>query len=101
MRHAVLALVLFASLPLAACGGDDGDYPTFQACFDDHTMVEGFDPTMAITICTLDHSVDGESLEFATVEDCATYVDANLTDTSASITEITAGCEDYIVMKDE
>jgi hypothetical protein len=94
----LLATVL--ALSFTACGGHDHDgYDTFQVCFDEHTGDEGLSATMSITICTLDHPIDGETLEFATAAECVTYVTANLGQGEATAAEIMAGCEEYIVQK--
>lgn len=92
--------LLLLSLFVACHGHSHDDYDTFQACFDEHTNVEGYGPPMAITICALDHGIAGDSLDFATAEECIAYVDANLADESASSADIVAGCEDYIFQKD-
>ena len=91
------------ALSLAACGGggDNESYPTFQACFDDHHVNEGFNAMQAITICTLDHPVNNVHLMFATAAECVTYVTANLSAGSATTAEIQAGCDDYINQKDK
>lgn len=96
-----MRLVLFALLAAftAGCGHSHDSYASFQACFDEHTEVEGYDAPMAITICTLDHDIDGAALDFATVEECIAYVDAELATDAATADEIVAGCEDYVRQK--
>lgn len=96
-----LLFVSFALAFAAACDHSHDEYATFQACFDEHTGAEGYTGPMAITICVLDHPIDGTALEFATVAECVAYVEANLDDASASTADITAGCEDYILQKDQ
>lgn len=97
----ILALLaLLCSIALGGCHGHD-DYDTFQACFDDHTIEEGYDAPMAITICALDHDVAGEKLDFATADECVEYVQGALAEGSATAEQITAGCQDYIVQKDK
>ena len=93
--------LLFCVALLAACGHSHDDYATFQACFDEHTDVEGYAPPMAITICALDHGIEGETLDFTTAAECIAYVEANLAEGEATSAEIMAGCEDYIVQKDQ
>lgn len=94
-----MRLLLFAALFTLGCGHSHDSYATFQACFDEHTDVEGYNAPMAITICALDHDIDGAALDFATVEECIAYVDAELSTDAATAEEIAAGCEDYLVQK--
>jgi hypothetical protein len=91
------------ALALAACGGggDHASYPTFQACFDEHHGKEGFNSMQSITICVLDHPVNNMSLMFGTAAECVAYVGQNLLPGSATAAEIQAGCDDYIVQKDQ
>lgn len=95
------AASLFAlPLVLASCSSDDADdepFDTLQDCFDDHTEGgEGFTPTEAITVCCLDHPIDGVSPACgATAAQCEDFVDAELDTTSATADEIADGCDDY------
>jgi hypothetical protein len=93
--------VLLATLFTLGCGSSSGEeaYDTLQDCFDDHHGAEGYDVMQSISICTLDHKIGGAKLDFATLAECTTYVDANLTDTSATVAEIAAGCQDYLDQK--
>lgn len=91
-----MRLILLATLFALGCHGHDEGFDTFQACFDDHHIDEGFDAMQSIAICALDHPIAGVALDFTTLADCVTYVDANLTDTSATAAEISAGCQDYL-----
>ena len=105
MRLLSFACALSLSFPLivAACGGggDDGDaepYDTFQLCFDDHHVTEGFDVETSIKICCIDHPIGGQDANVVCGEDqtaCETFLGANLT--GASQTEITNACAGYLV----
>ncbi|HEY5934903.1 MAG TPA: hypothetical protein VIU61_09715 [Kofleriaceae bacterium] len=90
-------------LALAACGHghDDNDYPTLQACFDEHVDVEMLSIEQAIVVCTLDHTFGGTGVDFATSAECETFVAANLEDADATTAQITAACADYIIQKDQ
>ncbi len=95
-----VAIVLALAVPaLAACGHPHDAYESFQACFDEHTIEESLSVENSITVCALDHAIEGEDLDFATAAECVAYMDANLTDASASADEIMAGCDDYIVQQ--
>jgi len=101
MRFVVLAFVSSAFV-IAACGGDNGAeaYPTYQECFDDHTTVESLPVAQAITVCCLEHPINGVMPACgATAADCMTYLAANLSSTSATADQITAACNDYVVKK--
>ena len=83
---------------LAACHDHD-EFADFQACFDEHHDVEGYNPTRSITICALDHDIAGTKLSFATSAECVAYMAANLAAASATVAEVQAGCDDYITQK--
>jgi hypothetical protein len=94
--------VLFALSLFTACHGHDHDaYATYQACFDEHTMAESLPVQEAIVICCLDHPIAGMGSPVCgdTTASCATYLGANLTPTSATQTDITAACQDYVTQK--
>ena len=90
---------------LGACGDDheegDVDYPSLQACFDEHVDEEGLSIEQAIVVCTLDHTFAGSGVDFATAAECETFVAANLEDADASTAQIMAACADYIIQKDQ
>lgn len=98
---AFVASLFALPLVLAACSSDDepDDEPfdTLQDCFDDHTGAgEGLSPTEAITVCCLDHPIDGVKPSCGTTAvQCEDIVDAELDTTSATADEIADACEDY------
>jgi hypothetical protein len=101
MRFVVLAFVMSAFV-FAACGGDPGAeaYPTYQECFDDHVTVETLPVPQAITVCCLEHPINGVTMVCgATAADCMTYLAANLSSTSATAAQITTACNDYVTQK--
>jgi hypothetical protein len=106
IRTALLAS-LFAGFALTACGGDDdsGDseaFDTFQDCFTDHHVEEGFDVQKAITICCIDHPIGGQDANVVCGNDataCEAYVTANLGGSDAGSADITAACTDYVTKR--
>jgi hypothetical protein len=96
-----IACPLVASAVLAACGGTPPDaYATYQACFDDHTMVEALPVPEAIVVCCLEHPIAGVKPSCgATAAACTDYLGINLSATSATPAEVTAACADYITQK--
>jgi hypothetical protein len=100
--HLLRTLALVSAL--AGCGGgskgtDNDPYPTFQACFDDHTTGgDMFDSTTAIKICCLDHPIGGVDMNVvcgSTSADCVTYIGMNLSPAPAA-SDIQAACDGYI-----
>ncbi len=96
----------FIAFTVTACGGDDAPdndpFATYQDCFDEHHVTEGFDAPKAVTICCLDHPIGSSPMNVVcgdTEQSCETYVDANLSSTSATASDITAGCTDYITQR--
>ena len=89
--------------PGAPKGTTDCDpFATYQACFDEHTQNEGFDPACAIEICCIDHPIGSDMPDVVcgdTPSSCMTYVSANLTDAADSMlsTDITNACNFYVV----
>jgi hypothetical protein len=90
-------------LALVACGHghDDNDFPTFQACFDEHVDVESLPIEQAIVVCALDHTVAGDPIDFATAAECEAFMATNLEDADATTAQIMAACADYIIQKDQ
>src|SRR5690349_16558800 len=96
MRFAILAAFI-----LAACGDgntvDEDPFDTYQMCFDEHHVTEGFDVQKAITICCLDHPIGSSPKNVVcgdTAQTCQTYVNANLSP-AQSATDVMAACADY------
>ncbi|HEY1558078.1 MAG TPA: hypothetical protein VGF94_24780 [Kofleriaceae bacterium] len=89
--------------PGAPAGTTDCDaFDTYQACFDEHTMNEGFDPACAVEICCIDHPIGGTAPDMVcgeTASTCQTYVSANLVDAADTMlsTDITNACNFYVV----
>ena len=89
--------------PGAPKGTTDCDpFDTYQACFDEHTQNEGFDPACAIEICCIDHPIGNVMPDVVcgdTSATCMTYVTANLTDAGDTMlsTDITNACNFYVV----
>ena len=102
-RPAVIAALF--GLPLG-CGSDpppvDQDpFDTFQDCWDDHHG-GGFSIQDAIKICCIDHPIGvppvGPNVVCGeTSAACQTYVDANLDNLSATMADIIAACDGYII----
>jgi hypothetical protein len=67
-------------------------YPTLQACVVDHTTVEHFTETQAITICLTSHLAN---INFTTTAECEAYVTANGGYPDSRV----AACADYIANK--
>ena len=86
---------------LVACSHDHthDEYPTLQACFDEHTVAENLPIQKAIVICCLDHPIAGNSeVCGADKVSCEAYVRVNLPAVAA--TDVTAACADYETQKD-
>jgi hypothetical protein len=99
MRFALAALLL-----ISAChdhdGHSHGDYDTFQACFDEHKNHESLTTQQSIVVCCLDHPISGATeVCGADAAACTAYLTANLSTASASQTEVTAACDEYVVQK--
>lgn len=98
-----MRFALVAFLVCAACGGHEADnepYPTYQECFDDHTKVESLPVKEAIVVCCLEHPIAGVMPVCGnTAAECVAYLNANLSATSASGTDVMAACDDYIAKK--
>ena len=91
----------------AACGdskpsGDNEPYPTFQACYNDHHVMEGFSTPCAIEICCISHPIGGAPVKTVCGPDkssCETYVGSNLSDPADTLlgSDIQTGCTNYPV----
>lgn len=110
MLRLLVVSVVGLAFPLAACGGDDGGggddeaYDTFQACFDDHHVEEGFDVQDSIKICCIDHPIAGQDANVVCGESadaCETFVTANLDTPDAVPDDVPTACADYIVERDQ
>lgn len=95
MLRALAAL----SLVLAVGCEDEApaEFPTIQACFDDYyDDGAGLLASESILECCLLHPIDGQKPACgATQADCINYLTANLSQTSASTTEVMDSCATY------
>jgi len=96
-----MRFALVAFLFCVACGGSgEQAYPTYQECFDDHVNVEALPVQEAIVICCLDHPIAGHTeVCGSTTADCMTYLSTNLSSSSATQTDVSAACMDYVTQK--
>ena len=98
-----MRLALLAFMFCVACGHNSADnepYPTYQECFDDHTKVESLPVKEAIVVCCLEHPIAGVMPVCGnTSAECVSYLNANLSATSASGTDVLAACDDYVTQK--
>jgi hypothetical protein len=79
-----MRFVLVLVLLVVACHSttNPNAFSTFQACFDEHTQMEGFTPPCAIEICCIDHQIGSTAMNIVcgdTATSCQTYVGSNLT----------------------
>lgn len=100
-RIAVISLFALSISCHNTGGGDNESFNTFQACWTDHHVDEGFDVPCAIEICCIDHPIGGSAANVVCGSDatsCDAYVTANLTDGSdASLgSDITTACTNYV-----
>ena len=95
-----MRLALAAVLCVAACHGHDhDDYPSYQACFDDHTMKESLPFDQSVIVCCLDHSFNGmQGVCGDTAADCVAYLGTSLATTATQV-EIMAACTEYVTQK--
>ena len=100
------ALIVPFALPLLQIGcstnkpSDVVPFDTFQACWDDHHVNEGFTVQRAIEICCIDHPIGRTAQNKVCGETdaaCQTYVTANLSPGSATAAEVMTACGDYIL----
>ncbi len=102
----VMNFIAAICLPLVvvACGdditsGDADPFDTLQLCFDEHHGTEGLGTKESIVVCCLDHPI-GPAREHpscgTTEAACEAHVNAELSDTSVSTSEITVACTDYV-----
>jgi len=93
----------FVAAALAgACGSssNSNNFPTFQACFDEHTQKEGFDTQCAVEICCIAHGIGSAKMNTVcgdTTQSCDAYATANLTvPTDPNLAaNIMTGCSSY------
>jgi hypothetical protein len=86
-------------------GGDNDSFDTYQDCYNEHHMTEGFDTPCAIEICCIDHPIGSQAMNVvcgASAATCETYVTANLTDAAdpTLTTDIMNACTFYVVDSD-
>jgi hypothetical protein len=84
--------------------GDCSPYATYQDCYNDHHVSQGFATQHAIEICCIDHPIGSAAMNVvcgATAATCMTYVTANLTDPNDAnlATDISTACADYVVAR--
>ena len=99
-----LAVVLSSLVVLGSIGCDHDHehsaFPTFQECFDEHTMKESLPKIEAIVVCCLDHPINGVSPACGDIKaDCINYLTANLNQTSADTVEVMDACTEYVSQK--
>lgn len=102
MRALILASAILGSVGYACGGGHENDaYPTYQACFDEHTEQENLLVPQAIVVCCLDHPIAGMEQPVCgeTKPDCINYLTGNLSQTSAGVAVVDAACDDYLIQK--
>ncbi|MEZ4400808.1 MAG: hypothetical protein R3B06_12355 [Kofleriaceae bacterium] len=99
-------LVTLVTLGATAAGCDDHDhapepYATFQLCYDDHHTVEALPVQQAIVVCCLEHEIAGTAAPVCgdAAAACEAYLGTNLDAASATPTEVTAACAEYITQK--
>jgi hypothetical protein len=99
----ILLASLFTGFALTACGGDDSAdneaFDTFQDCFNDHHVEEGFDVQKAIVICCIDHPIGSNDMNVVCGNDaasCEAYVGSNVSGSDVGSADITAACTDYV-----
>jgi hypothetical protein len=98
MRLVLLLLIA------AGCGSSPMDadpFATFQACYDEHHVTEGFTTQKAIEVCCIDHPIGGAKANTvcgATAATCTTYVTTNLMDAADTMltSDISAACTAYV-----
>lgn len=106
MRIVRSVLVSLCAIPLmlAACGDDGHDddedaepFDSLQDCFDDHHAgAESLPTPMAITVCCLDHPINGVHPSCGNAQaECIAHVGTELDD-SISASDIDAACTAYI-----
>jgi hypothetical protein len=106
MRILKAAFVTALLVHFTGCGdshpADADPFDTFQACFDDHHIDEMSAIQVSIKICCIDHPIGvppiGPNVVCGeTSAACQTYVDANLDNASATMADIIAACDGYII----
>ena len=99
-----MRFVFAALLFCAACHDHDHGaepFDTYQECFDDHHGgAENLPVKEAIVVCCLEHPIAGHTeVCGATTADCMTYLSTNLSSSSATQTDVSAACMDYVTQK--
>ena len=76
-------------------------FDTYQACFDDHHGgAENLPVKEAIVVCCLEHPIAGHTEVCGnSAAECMTYLGTNLMASSATSTEVTEACADYVTQK--
>lgn len=105
MRILEITITLFI-LYSFGCGSDgnqqDADpFDTFQACYDEHHVMEGFGAQHTITICCLDHPIGNAKPNTVCGESqapCEAYVATNVSP-SPTASDVTQACMDYILQR--
>ncbi len=99
----LVATVVLAVLAIGstACEQEHGGgFATYQECFKDHFEDEMLPVKEAIVVCCLEHPIsDVVPVCGETKPDCINYLTANLSQTSASTTDVMDACADYVSQK--
>lgn len=98
MRLVLTLSLTLSLLALVACDEHAETYANLQECFDDHTGAEGLGVEESIVVCALEHPETGGA-DLPDAAACVEFVDANLDEASATLAEIEAACDEYIVQK--
>lgn len=102
LRFALLCAIVSAC---SSSSPKDADpFATFQACYDEHHVMESFDVQTAIDVCCIDHPIGSEKANVvcgATAQDCTTYVTQNLMDPNDAMlsSDISAACATYVTSR--
>jgi hypothetical protein len=80
---------------------DADPFDTFQMCYDDHHVTEGFGVQKALEICCIDHPIGGAKANTVcgdTAASCTTYVNANVSPAPAA-SDVSTACSDYVISR--
>ena len=98
----VFCLPLVHSIGCSSNNTMDADpFDTFQMCFDEHHVTEGFGVQKAIEICCIDHPIGGAKANTVcgeTAASCTTYVNAQLTPAPMA-SDVSTACSDYVISR--